>query len=92
MYMSDRALRVIEYVLCLFVRYCTNKVFPISKKKKISKQCGINIILSWWSIVERLIELNCADCNSNSPHYSDKMRYRDGLLHIEHYAKLLSKD
>lgn len=40
MYMSDRALRVIEYVLCLFVRYCTNKVFPISKKKKIQSNVG----------------------------------------------------
>lgn len=43
-------------------------------------------------MVERLIEFNCADCNSNLSHYSDKMRYRHRLLHIEHYAKLLSTD
>lgn len=34
MYMSDEALRVIEYVPCLFVRYCTNKLFPTFKNLK----------------------------------------------------------
>lgn len=33
--------------------------------------------------MERLIQLNCADSYSNSPHYSGKMQHVDWFLHIE---------
>lgn len=44
--------------------------------------------MAWW----KLIEYSCADANSNSPHYGDKMRYSHQPLHSEHFAELLSKD
>lgn len=38
--------------------------------------------MEWWN----LIEFNCADANSNSPHYGDKGPHGQLLLHTEHLS------